>query len=84
MPKITASLHSENAELIGQHLTLRRWIQIISARIKGLKSVSHDNGKVGIHGYSFYLHQSVSETKKTLIVLLGWFSHLQNVQIKIK
>lgn len=38
-------LCSENAEIIGQHLTLRRWIQIISARIKGLKSVSQDSGK---------------------------------------
>ncbi|TNN84157.1 E3 ubiquitin-protein ligase UBR1 [Liparis tanakae] len=34
---------SENAEIIGQHLTLPRWIQIISARIKGLKSVAQDN-----------------------------------------
>ncbi|KAM9341690.1 E3 ubiquitin-protein ligase UBR1 [Symphorus nematophorus] len=33
----------ENAEIIGQHLTLPRWIQILSARIKGLKSVTQDN-----------------------------------------
>ncbi|TKS86434.1 E3 ubiquitin-protein ligase UBR1 [Collichthys lucidus] len=33
----------ENAEIIGPHLTLPRWIQIISARIKGLKSVNQDN-----------------------------------------
>lgn len=33
----------ENAEIIGQHLTLPRWIQIFSARIKGLKSVTQDN-----------------------------------------
>uniref|UniRef100_A0A8P4KKJ6 E3 ubiquitin-protein ligase n=1 Tax=Dicentrarchus labrax TaxID=13489 RepID=A0A8P4KKJ6_DICLA len=33
----------ENAEIIGQHLTLPRWIQIISVRIKGLKSVTQDN-----------------------------------------
>ncbi|XP_076014612.1 E3 ubiquitin-protein ligase UBR1 [Genypterus blacodes] len=33
----------ENAEIIGQHLTLPRWIQIISARIKGLKSVAVEN-----------------------------------------
>ncbi|XP_068608567.1 E3 ubiquitin-protein ligase UBR1 [Brachionichthys hirsutus] len=33
----------ENAEIIGQHLTLPRWIQILSARIKGLKSVIQDN-----------------------------------------
>ncbi|XP_042356374.1 E3 ubiquitin-protein ligase UBR1 [Plectropomus leopardus] len=33
----------ENAEIIGQHLTLPRWIQIITARIKGLKSVTQDN-----------------------------------------
>lgn len=36
---------SENAEIIGQHLTLPRWIQILCARIKGLKSVTQDNGK---------------------------------------
>uniref|UniRef100_A0A8D3CR77 E3 ubiquitin-protein ligase n=1 Tax=Scophthalmus maximus TaxID=52904 RepID=A0A8D3CR77_SCOMX len=36
---------SENAEIIGQHLTMPRWIQIISARIKGLKSFTQDNGK---------------------------------------
>uniref|UniRef100_A0A671WAZ7 E3 ubiquitin-protein ligase n=1 Tax=Sparus aurata TaxID=8175 RepID=A0A671WAZ7_SPAAU len=35
----------ENAEIIGQHLTLPRWIQILSARVKGLKSVTQDNGK---------------------------------------
>ncbi|XP_073339559.1 E3 ubiquitin-protein ligase UBR1 isoform X1 [Pagrus major] len=33
----------ENAEIIGQHLTLPRWIQILSARVKGLKSVTQDN-----------------------------------------
>ncbi|KAI3367729.1 hypothetical protein L3Q82_026576 [Scortum barcoo] len=33
----------ENAEIIGQHLTLPRWIQILSARIKGLKSITQDN-----------------------------------------
>ncbi|KAL7380104.1 hypothetical protein ABVT39_011811 [Epinephelus coioides] len=33
----------ENAEIIGQHLTLPRWVQIISARIKGLKSITQDN-----------------------------------------
>lgn len=36
---------SENAEIIGQHLTLPRWIQILSARLKGLKSLSQGNGK---------------------------------------
>ncbi|XP_071354990.1 E3 ubiquitin-protein ligase UBR1 isoform X2 [Trachinotus anak] len=33
----------DNAEIIGQHLTMPRWIQILSARIKGLKSVTQDN-----------------------------------------
>uniref|UniRef100_A0A7N6ALT7 E3 ubiquitin-protein ligase n=1 Tax=Anabas testudineus TaxID=64144 RepID=A0A7N6ALT7_ANATE len=33
----------ENAEIIGQHLTLPRWIQILCARIKGLKSFSSLN-----------------------------------------
>ncbi len=42
---------SENAEIIGQHLTLPRWIQILSARIKGLKSVTQDNGKKTTYDY---------------------------------
>lgn len=69
MPKKTAPLYSENAELIGQHLTLRRWIQIISARIKGLKSVSQDNGKVG---FFFFIPVNIIDTN-SLIVLLIWF-----------
>uniref|UniRef100_A0A4W5RUJ6 E3 ubiquitin-protein ligase n=1 Tax=Hucho hucho TaxID=62062 RepID=A0A4W5RUJ6_9TELE len=36
---------NENAELVGQLLTLPRWIQILSARIKGLKSVTQGPGK---------------------------------------
>ncbi len=28
---------SESAELVGQHLTLERWIQIMSSRIRGLR-----------------------------------------------
>uniref|UniRef100_A0A3Q2ZQ14 E3 ubiquitin-protein ligase n=1 Tax=Kryptolebias marmoratus TaxID=37003 RepID=A0A3Q2ZQ14_KRYMA len=34
---------NENAEIIGQNLTLPRWIQVQTARIKGLKSVTQDN-----------------------------------------
>ncbi|XP_077394028.1 E3 ubiquitin-protein ligase UBR1 isoform X1 [Festucalex cinctus] len=33
----------ENAEIIGQHLTLSRWIDILEARIKGLKSNTQEN-----------------------------------------
>ncbi|XP_057714744.1 E3 ubiquitin-protein ligase UBR1 isoform X2 [Corythoichthys intestinalis] len=33
----------ENAEIIGQHLTLTRWIHILEARIKGLQSNMQDN-----------------------------------------
>ncbi|XP_047466918.1 E3 ubiquitin-protein ligase UBR1 [Mugil cephalus] len=43
IPLEPLSFNYENAEIIGQHLTLPRWIQIISARIKGLKSVTQDN-----------------------------------------
>ncbi|TWW72120.1 E3 ubiquitin-protein ligase UBR1 [Takifugu flavidus] len=43
IPLEPLTFNYENAEIIGQHLTLHRWIQIISARIKGLKSVSQDN-----------------------------------------
>uniref|UniRef100_A0A3B3YEJ9 E3 ubiquitin-protein ligase n=1 Tax=Poecilia mexicana TaxID=48701 RepID=A0A3B3YEJ9_9TELE len=41
---------NENAEIIGQHLTLPRWIQVLAARIKGLKSVMQDNGSSGTTG----------------------------------
>ncbi|XP_054652195.1 E3 ubiquitin-protein ligase UBR1 isoform X2 [Dunckerocampus dactyliophorus] len=33
----------ENAEIIGHHLTLTRWVQILEARIKGLKAITQDN-----------------------------------------
>lgn len=39
------AVRSENAEIIGQHLTLPRWIQILSARLRGLKSLSQGAGK---------------------------------------
>uniref|UniRef100_A0A8C5EBF7 E3 ubiquitin-protein ligase n=1 Tax=Gouania willdenowi TaxID=441366 RepID=A0A8C5EBF7_GOUWI len=37
IPLEPLAFNYENAEIIGQHLTLPRWIQTISARIKGLK-----------------------------------------------
>ncbi|XP_055719216.1 E3 ubiquitin-protein ligase UBR1 [Salvelinus fontinalis] len=40
IPLEPLTLNYENAELVGQLLTLPRWIQILSARIKGLKSVT--------------------------------------------
>ncbi|XP_046903856.1 E3 ubiquitin-protein ligase UBR1 [Hypomesus transpacificus] len=40
IPLEPLSLNYEDAELVGQLLTLPRWIQIISARIRGLKSIS--------------------------------------------
>ncbi|XP_069008290.1 E3 ubiquitin-protein ligase UBR1 isoform X1 [Embiotoca jacksoni] len=43
IPLEPLTFNYENAEIIGQHLTLPRWIQILSARIKGLKSVTQDN-----------------------------------------
>ncbi|KAF3844844.1 hypothetical protein F7725_008007 [Dissostichus mawsoni] len=43
IPFETLTFNYENAEIIGQHLTLPRWIQILSARIKGLKSIAQDN-----------------------------------------
>uniref|UniRef100_UPI003AAB0406 E3 ubiquitin-protein ligase UBR1 isoform X1 n=1 Tax=Centroberyx gerrardi TaxID=166262 RepID=UPI003AAB0406 len=42
IPLEPLTLNYENAEIVGQHLTLPRWIQILSARIKGLKSVTQD------------------------------------------
>ncbi|CAN9502154.1 unnamed protein product [Ophioblennius macclurei] len=43
IPLEPLTFNYENAEIIGQHLTLPRWIQILSARVKGLKSVTQDN-----------------------------------------
>uniref|UniRef100_A0A3Q4A9R5 E3 ubiquitin-protein ligase n=1 Tax=Mola mola TaxID=94237 RepID=A0A3Q4A9R5_MOLML len=43
IPLEPLTFNYENAEIIGQHLTLPRWIQIISARVKGLK-----DGSVGV------------------------------------
>ncbi|XP_029982287.1 E3 ubiquitin-protein ligase UBR1 [Sphaeramia orbicularis] len=43
IPLEQLTFNYENAELIGQHLTMPRWIQVLSARIKGLKSVTQDN-----------------------------------------
>lgn len=43
IPMEQLTFNYENAEIIGQHLTMPRWIQIISARIKGLKSITQDN-----------------------------------------
>uniref|UniRef100_A0A8C7V8J5 E3 ubiquitin-protein ligase n=1 Tax=Oncorhynchus mykiss TaxID=8022 RepID=A0A8C7V8J5_ONCMY len=45
IPLEPLTLNYENAELVGQLLTLPRWIQILSARIKGLKSVTQGPGK---------------------------------------
>uniref|UniRef100_A0A8C5E974 E3 ubiquitin-protein ligase n=1 Tax=Gouania willdenowi TaxID=441366 RepID=A0A8C5E974_GOUWI len=39
IPLEPLAFNYENAEIIGQHLTLPRWIQTISARIKGLKPI---------------------------------------------
>ena len=36
---------SEKAEIVGQHLTLPRWILILLARINGLKSINHSSGE---------------------------------------
>uniref|UniRef100_A0A8C2ZA80 E3 ubiquitin-protein ligase n=1 Tax=Cyclopterus lumpus TaxID=8103 RepID=A0A8C2ZA80_CYCLU len=55
-------VYSENAEIIGQHLTLPRWIQIISARIKGLKSVAQDNE--GQPDFRSILSYGVQEPRK--------------------
>ncbi|XP_034051112.1 E3 ubiquitin-protein ligase UBR1 isoform X2 [Thalassophryne amazonica] len=42
IPLEPLTFNYESAEIIGQHLTLPRWIQVISARVKGLKSASQD------------------------------------------
>ncbi|KAK2826083.1 hypothetical protein Q5P01_020297 [Channa striata] len=43
IPLEPVTFNYDNAEIIGQHLTLSRWVQILCARIKGLKSVTQDN-----------------------------------------
>ncbi|XP_016431806.1 E3 ubiquitin-protein ligase UBR1-like [Sinocyclocheilus rhinocerous] len=37
IPVESSKLNYESAELVGQHLTLERWIQILSSRIRGLR-----------------------------------------------
>ncbi|KAJ7990733.1 hypothetical protein DPEC_G00289980 [Dallia pectoralis] len=44
IPLQPVTLNYEDAEVVGQHLTLPRWIQILSARIKGLKSLTQGAG----------------------------------------
>uniref|UniRef100_A0A8C7CP95 E3 ubiquitin-protein ligase n=1 Tax=Oncorhynchus kisutch TaxID=8019 RepID=A0A8C7CP95_ONCKI len=43
IPLEPLTLNYENAELVGQLLTLPRWIQILSARIKGLNHLRGEN-----------------------------------------
>uniref|UniRef100_A0AAV2JE81 E3 ubiquitin-protein ligase n=1 Tax=Knipowitschia caucasica TaxID=637954 RepID=A0AAV2JE81_KNICA len=43
IPLEQLTFNYENAELIGQHLTLPRWIQVFGARANGLKSLSPEN-----------------------------------------
>uniref|UniRef100_A0A673YMQ9 E3 ubiquitin-protein ligase n=1 Tax=Salmo trutta TaxID=8032 RepID=A0A673YMQ9_SALTR len=43
IPLEPLTLNYENAELVGQLLTLPRWIQILSARIKGLNHLSGES-----------------------------------------
>ncbi|CAL8295698.1 unnamed protein product [Arctogadus glacialis] len=40
VPLEPLTIDYENAEIVGQHLTLPRWIQILLARINGLKSIN--------------------------------------------
>uniref|UniRef100_A0A8C5B1J1 E3 ubiquitin-protein ligase n=1 Tax=Gadus morhua TaxID=8049 RepID=A0A8C5B1J1_GADMO len=41
VPLEPLTIDYENAEIVGQHLTLPRWILILLARINGLKSINH-------------------------------------------
>uniref|UniRef100_A0A1A8DB74 E3 ubiquitin-protein ligase n=1 Tax=Nothobranchius kadleci TaxID=1051664 RepID=A0A1A8DB74_NOTKA len=43
IPLEPLTFNYENAEIIGQNLSLPQWIQVLTARIKGLKSVMQDN-----------------------------------------
>ncbi|XP_051723621.1 E3 ubiquitin-protein ligase UBR1 [Ctenopharyngodon idella] len=38
IPVEPSKINYESAELVGQHLTLERWVQIISSRIRGLRA----------------------------------------------
>uniref|UniRef100_A0AAQ5ZUV9 E3 ubiquitin-protein ligase n=1 Tax=Amphiprion ocellaris TaxID=80972 RepID=A0AAQ5ZUV9_AMPOC len=62
IPLEPLTFNYENAEIIGQHLTLPRWIQILSARIKGLKSVTQDNE--GQPDFRSILSYGVQEPRK--------------------
>ncbi|RVE57238.1 hypothetical protein OJAV_G00213940 [Oryzias javanicus] len=43
IPLEPLSFDYENAGIIGQHLNLPQWIQVLTSRIKGLKSLSQEN-----------------------------------------
>uniref|UniRef100_A0A8C4ZAZ9 E3 ubiquitin-protein ligase n=1 Tax=Gadus morhua TaxID=8049 RepID=A0A8C4ZAZ9_GADMO len=45
VPLEPLTIDYENAEIVGQHLTLPRWILILLARINGLKSINHSSGE---------------------------------------
>uniref|UniRef100_A0A673YP29 E3 ubiquitin-protein ligase n=1 Tax=Salmo trutta TaxID=8032 RepID=A0A673YP29_SALTR len=68
IPLEPLTLNYENAELVGQLLTLPRWIQILSARIKGLKSVAQGPGKDSYYLLIFFRRKYSDSIAEMLVV----------------
>uniref|UniRef100_A0A673CDZ8 E3 ubiquitin-protein ligase n=1 Tax=Sphaeramia orbicularis TaxID=375764 RepID=A0A673CDZ8_9TELE len=85
IPLEQLTFNYENAELIGQHLTMPRWIQVLSARIKGLKSVTQDNGKSGLKCFFFFFffflcRRKFSESISEMLVVCATTVHRVGLQ----
>uniref|UniRef100_A0A7N8XEN9 E3 ubiquitin-protein ligase n=1 Tax=Mastacembelus armatus TaxID=205130 RepID=A0A7N8XEN9_9TELE len=80
IPLEPLTFNYENAEIIGQHLTLPRWIQILSARIKGLKSVTQDNDFRSILSYGVQEPRRFSDSIVEMLVVCATTVHRVGLQ----
>uniref|UniRef100_A0A8C7CTD4 E3 ubiquitin-protein ligase n=1 Tax=Oncorhynchus kisutch TaxID=8019 RepID=A0A8C7CTD4_ONCKI len=78
IPLEPLTLNYENAELVGQLLTLPRWIQILSARIKGLKSVTQGPGKDSC--YLLIFRRKYSDSIAEMLVVCATTVHRVGLQ----
>uniref|UniRef100_A0A667XHJ0 E3 ubiquitin-protein ligase n=1 Tax=Myripristis murdjan TaxID=586833 RepID=A0A667XHJ0_9TELE len=79
IPLEPLTLNYENAEIVGQHLSLSRWIQILSARIKGLKSVKGQPDFRSILSFGL-LWQSFSDSIAEMLVVCATTVHRVGLQ----
>uniref|UniRef100_A0A4W4H9P8 E3 ubiquitin-protein ligase n=1 Tax=Electrophorus electricus TaxID=8005 RepID=A0A4W4H9P8_ELEEL len=64
MPVEPCQLNYESAELVGQLLTLPRWIQIVLARIRGLRA-AHEAGEIPPH-WAHTILKAISDFRSIL------------------